>query len=99
MSACLLQACVAADKLLLQSTYDQIGGYCDSLMEVYQSLAQVNAMIASGDMGAECASKQQHACRDLQKGLDLALAGALLSAIGFALTLFYFCPCVKCAPS
>jgi hypothetical protein len=31
------------------------------------------------------------------KGVRMCLGGALLSAIGFALILFYFCPCVKCA--
>lgn len=56
----------------------------------------IRSLHASGLEGSPCAVQQARNCTKLLQAMDLCVGGAFISAIGFALILFYFCPCVRC---
>ena len=92
-----MQACVADGQPLLERDYNDLAWYARTAGELDVSVGSLHAMAASGEEGGSCTTAQAQGCQGLMKGVRMCLGGALLSAIGFALILFYFCPCVKCA--
>ena len=92
-----VQACVAAGKPLLARQLTKINADSRIVTRLEATLVSLRSLHVSGLDGSACERAQAHNCTKLLQAMDLCVGGAFISAIGFALILFYFCPCVRCA--
>jgi hypothetical protein len=93
-----VQLCVIRGRPLPNSTYTDLVEASQGYVTLNGALPTIRDFSQCGFVDRAFRAILRDDCGPLDEAAAMFVAGSLLSAIGFALVLFYVCPCLACVP-
>ena len=91
-----LQSCVINGNPIPQATFSELQAAVTSFTALNSALPKIRGFAHCAFVDRAFVQVINDNCGPMEDAAVQFSVGALLGAVGFALTLFYMCPCVRC---